>query len=35
DTQKNIDKAVSKGLMKKNTAARQKSRLSQKVKNMK
>lgn len=35
DTQKNIDKAVSKGLMKKNTADRQKSRLSQKVKNMK
>jgi small subunit ribosomal protein S20 len=35
DTQKNIDKAVSKGLIKKNTAARQKSRLTQKVKNMK
>lgn len=35
DTQKSIDKAVSKGLMKKNTAARQKSRLTQKVKNMK
>ena len=35
DTQKNIDKAVSKGLIKKNTAARQKSRLNEKVKNMK
>ncbi len=35
DTQKNIDRAVSKGLMKKNTAAREKSRLNQKVKNMK
>lgn len=35
DVQKNIDKAVSKGLMKKNTAARQKARLTAKVKNMK
>ena len=35
DVQKYIDKAVSKGLVKKNTADRQKSRLSQKVKNMK
>lgn len=35
EAQKNIDKAVSKGLMKPNTAARQKSRLSNKVKNMK
>ena len=35
DTTRNIDRAVSKGLMKKNTAARQKSRLNQKVKNMK
>ncbi len=35
DVQKNIDKAVSKGVISKNTAARQKSRLSQKVKNMK
>ena len=35
DTQKNIDRAVSKGLMKKNTEAREKSRLNQKVKNMK
>ncbi len=35
DTQKYIDQAVSKGLMKKNTADRQKSRLSQKVKEMK
>lgn len=35
DVQKNIDKAVSKGVITKNTAARQKSRLSQKVKNMK
>ena len=33
--QKNIDKAVSKGLMKKNTADRQKSRLNKKVKEMK
>lgn len=35
DTQKFIDKAVSKGLIKNNTADRQKSRLAQKVKNMK
>ncbi len=35
DIQKYIDKAVSKGLIKNNTADRQKSRLSQKVKNMK
>ncbi|MBR1414187.1 MAG: 30S ribosomal protein S20 [Bacilli bacterium] len=35
DVQKYIDKSVSKGLIKKNTADRQKSRLSQKVKNMK
>lgn len=35
EAQKYIDKAVSKGLMKANTAARQKSRLSNKVKNMK
>lgn len=33
--QKNIDKAVSKGVMKKNTADREKSRLSKKVKDMK
>ena len=33
--QKNIDKAVSKGLVKKNTASRQKSRLNKKVKEMK
>ena len=32
---KNIDHAVSKGLIKSNTAARQKSRLSNKIKNMK
>lgn len=32
--QKNIDRAAAKGLIKKNTADRQKSRLSQKVKNM-
>ena len=32
--QKNIDKAVSKGLVKKNTASRQKSRLNKKVKEM-
>lgn len=32
--QKNIDRATSKGLIKKNTADRQKSRLSKKVKNM-
>lgn len=35
DTQKFIDQAVSKGLMKENTANRQKSRLTQKVKEMK
>lgn len=35
DVQKYSDKAVSKGLMKKNTADRQKSRLTQKIKNMK
>lgn len=35
DVQKNIDKAVSKGIVKKNTADRQKSRLNSKVKNMK
>ncbi|MFI3260269.1 MAG: 30S ribosomal protein S20 [bacterium] len=35
DLQKYIDKAASKGLVSKNTAARQKSRLNQKVKNMK
>lgn len=35
DAQKYIDKAVSKGLMKANTADRQKSRLTQKVKEMK
>ena len=33
--QKNIDKAVSKGVMKKNTANREKSRLNKKVKDMK
>ena len=33
--QKNIDKAVSKGVMKKNTADREKSRLNTKVKDMK
>ena len=33
--QKNIDKAVSKGLVKKNNASRQKSRLNKKVKDMK
>jgi len=33
--QKNIDKAVSKGIVKKNTANRQKSRLNKKVKDMK
>ncbi len=32
--QKNIDKAVAKGLVKKNTAAREKSRLNNKVKEM-
>ena len=35
DLQKYTDKAVSKGLIKKNTADRQKARLTQKVKNMK
>lgn len=35
EMQKNIDHAVSKGLVKPNTAARQKSRLSNKIKNMK
>lgn len=35
ETQKYVDQAVSKGLMNKNTANRQKSRLSQKVKDMK
>lgn len=35
DIQKYTDKAVSKGLIKKNTADRQKSRLTQKIKNMK
>jgi len=35
EAQKNIDKALSKGLVKANTAAREKSRLSNKVKNMK
>ncbi|MBQ4583585.1 MAG: 30S ribosomal protein S20 [Bacilli bacterium] len=35
DIQKNIDKAVSKGLVKSNTADRQKARLNLKVKNMK
>lgn len=34
DTQKYIDRAVSKGLVKRNTADRQKSRLSNKVKEM-
>lgn len=34
DTQRYIDKAVSKGLIKKNTANRQKSRLTNKVKEM-
>ena len=34
DIQKYIDKAVSKGLIKKNTADREKSRLTQKIKNM-
>ena len=33
--QKSIDKAVSKGVMKKNTADREKSRLNTKVKDMK
>ena len=35
DVQKNIDNALAKGLIKANTADRQKSRLAQKVKNMK
>ncbi len=35
DLQKYIDKAASKGFVSKNTAARQKSRLNEKVKNMK
>jgi small subunit ribosomal protein S20 len=35
DFQKYTDKAVSKGLVKKNTANREKSRLTEKVKNMK
>lgn len=35
DMKKNIDHAVSKGLIKSNTAARQKSRLSNKIKEMK
>ncbi len=34
DTQRYIDKAVSKGLIKKNTANRQKSRLTNKIKEM-
>ena len=33
--QKNVDKAVSKGIVKKNTADREKSRLNKKVKDMK
>lgn len=35
EVQKNFDRATSKGLIKKNTADRQKSRLNNKVKNMK
>ncbi|MEG0794766.1 MAG: 30S ribosomal protein S20 [Bacilli bacterium] len=35
ELQQFIDKSVSKGLMKKNTGDRQKSRLTEKVKNMK
>lgn len=35
DIQQNVDKAVSKGLVKSNTADRQKARLNLKVKNMK
>ncbi len=35
DLQKHIDKAAAKGVTSKNTAARQKSRLTNKVKNMK
>lgn len=34
DVQKYIDKAVSKGLIKKNTANREKARLNEKIKNM-
>ena len=34
EVQKNIDKAVSKGVLKKNTANREKSRINNKVKNM-
>lgn len=34
DLQKTIDKALSKGLVKKNTASREKSRLNNKVKEM-
>ena len=35
EVQKNLDQAVSKGLVKANTADRQKTRLASKVKNMK
>ncbi len=35
EVQKNIDKATAKGLIKKNTADRQKSRLNNKIKDMK
>lgn len=35
DLQKFMDKAVSKGLIKKNTANREKSRINEKIKNMK
>ncbi len=35
DVQKTLDRATSKGLIKKNTADRQKSRLSKKVKDLK
>lgn len=35
DLQKYTDKAVSKGLIKKNTANREKSRINEKIKNMK
>ena len=35
DLQKNIDKALQKGLIKENTAAREKQRLNAKIKNMK
>lgn len=34
DVQKNLDRAYSKGLVKRNTADREKSRLANKVKNM-